>query len=159
MSLQKLPQLPLRLDAAQKGETRSQFGAICYRIESGKTRILLITTRGTGRWIVPKGWPMPGETPAGAAAVEAYEEAGVAGRVHPVCLGIFSYTKFVERGDNLPCVVSLYALQVERLLSRFPERGQRKRKWVSPKRAAVMVDEPELRAILSNFDPHVLGIA
>ncbi|MEM1129904.1 MAG: NUDIX hydrolase [Pseudomonadota bacterium] len=158
MSLQKISQIPLKLASAQKKDARSQFGAICYRYQKGKPQVLLITTRGTGRWIVPKGWPMPGESPSSAAAVEAYEEAGVEGRVHPVCLGIYSYTKIIDDKPDLPCVVALYAVRVSKLLNRFPEKHQRKRKWVSPKRAAAMVDEPELRAILAKFDPVALGL-
>lgn len=141
-----------------KADARSQFGALCYRYEKGKPQVLVITSRGTGRWIVPKGWPMPGKTPAATAAREAFEEAGVEGRVHPVCLGIYSYTKTIADKAGLPCVVALYALRVKRMLRRFPECQERKRKWVSPKRAASMVDEPELKALLSRFDPRDLKV-
>lgn len=101
---------------------------------------------------------MPGETPSDTAATEAWEEAGVEGRVHPLCLGIFSYTKFIDRRQSLPCVVAVFGLRVKRLARSFPEAGQRKRKWVSPKRAAQLVDEPELSQLLERFDPRGLPV-
>lgn len=157
MSLHRFPQVALSIDARRKADVRSQFGALCYRMTDGKAEILLITSRGTGRWIVPKGWPVPGETPAGTAATEAYEEAGVEGEVAPACLGIYSYAKTVAGTACVPCVVALYAVRVRRLLRKYPESGERKRKWVSPKRAASMVEEPELRQIIKRFDPRLLG--
>lgn len=158
MSLQKLGQIPLTLKKGRRENARSQFGAICYRLQKGKPELLLITSRGSGRWVIPKGWPMPGETPADTAAIEAWEEAGVVGRVHPLCLGIFSYVKTVDRRHQMPCVVAVYGVMVRRLERSFPERGQRKRKWVTPKRAAQMVDEAELSQLLERFDPKDLPL-
>ncbi|MEM1361979.1 MAG: NUDIX hydrolase [Pseudomonadota bacterium] len=158
MTLEKFEQSQLRLKKGQNEDARSQFGAVCYRLHKGKPQVLLITSRRSGRWVIPKGWPMPGETPSDAAATEAWEEAGVEGRVHPLCLGIFSYRKFIDRRQSLPCAVAVFGLRVKRLARRFPEQGQRKRKWVSPKRAAQMVDEPELSQLLERFDPRGLPI-
>jgi 8-oxo-dGTP pyrophosphatase MutT (NUDIX family) len=81
-------QTPMRLGNSPKREVRTQFGALCYRVRRGKTQILLITSRTRGRWIIPKGWPSEGLTPAQSALQEAWEEAGVTGRVQDVCLGI-----------------------------------------------------------------------
>lgn len=153
MSFQKLPSVSSSAAAASAPEVRSQFGALCYRVRRGKTQILLVTSRGTGRWIVPKGWPVPDATPAETAAAEAYEEAGVAGEVHSLCLGVYDYAKGLDDGACLPCVVALYPLRVKSLLRKFPERGQRKRKWVSRKRAAAMVGEAELGALILSFSP------
>lgn len=145
-------QQPIALRSAQKRDVRTQFGALCYRIKNGKVEILLITSRGTGRWITPKGWPMDGETPAAAAATEAYEEAGVEGKIQDVCLGIYSYQK--EIGDDaLPCVVAIFPVKVKRLSDKYPEAGQRKRKWFSRKKAAALIKEKELAQIIRNFDP------
>ncbi|MEL7345614.1 MAG: NUDIX hydrolase, partial [Pseudomonadota bacterium] len=72
---------------------RTQFGALCWRIKNGETRILLVTSRRTKRWILPKGWPLHGATPAKAATREAWEEAGARGKARPICLGIYSYLK------------------------------------------------------------------
>ena len=95
---------------------------------------------------------MDGETPAGAAATEAYEEAGVEGKSSNICLGIYSYTKNIPKGDNLPIVVAVFPFKVKRLLKDFPEAGQRKRKWFSPKKAAAIISEPELAPLIRSFD-------
>lgn len=145
---------PLEFSKGLKREVRTQFGAICWRKKEGRLQVLLVTSRGTGRWIVPKGWPMPGLTPAEAAAREAYEEAGVSGKVTSDCLGLFSYTKtYSDDADDLPCMVALFPLQVKKRHQNYPEKAQRRRKWVSPKKASKMVDEPELREIIRNFTP------
>jgi len=143
---------PQRLDVSHKHDVRTQFGALCYRLRDDKAQILLVTSRGTGRWIIPKGWPMDGETPAGAAATEAYEEAGVEGKPSDVCLGIYSYTKNIPKGDNLPIVVAVFPFKVKRVLKDFPEAGQRKRKWFSLKKAAAIISEPELAPLIRSFD-------
>lgn len=150
-------QLPIRIRALHKTDVRSQFGALCYRVKRGKVQVLLITSRRRGRWIVPKGWPMDRRTPAQSAAQEAWEEAGVTGEAHDRCLGLFSYAKQYQGMGTLPCVVMVYAVQVARLSARFPERGQRRRKWFSLKKAATKVSEPELARILRSFDPKMLG--
>lgn len=130
-----------------------QFGALCYRDKGGKIEILLITSRGTGRWIVPKGWPVKGQTPAGSATVEAFEEAGVEGRASPVCAGVYAYQKVLDDASERLMRVALYPLRVRKLRRKYPEAQQRKRRWCSRKRAAELVDEPELKQILRAFDP------
>lgn len=134
-----------------------QYGALCYREKSGKIEILLVTSRGTGRWIVPKGWPVKGQTAAGSATVEAFEEAGVEGRAKPVCAGVYAYGKVLEDASERPVRVALYPLRVRKLRRKYPEAQQRKRRWCSRKRAAELVDEPDLKDILRNFDPDALG--
>ena len=157
MSIEPLAQPKLSLHAAVKRSVRSQFGAICYRVKNGKTQILLVTSRTRGRWITPKGWPVPGQKPAGTAKREAWEEAGAEGRVHKQCLGIYSYTKNGFASGALPCVVALYALKVKKLSKDYPEKSERKRKWFTPKKAAAAVHEPELQKILRSFDPKALN--
>jgi len=157
MTLAKIKQRPIRMAPERKRDVRTQFGAICWRINKDKIQILLVSSRRTGRWVLPKGWPMDGETPAGAAMTEAWEEAGVDGKVSPICLGIYSYTKAFDGSDNLPCVVAVFPVKVRRLSSDWPEEGERRRKWFSLKKAAKEVGEPELRRILLDFDPRKLG--
>ncbi len=152
MTVVKTKHKPQRLDVSHKHDVRTQFGALCYRVHDGKVQILLVTSRGTGRWIIPKGWPMDGQTPAGAAATEAYEEAGVEGKPSDTCLGIYSYTKNIPKGDNLPIVVAVFPFKVKRMLEKFPEAGQRKRKWFSLKKAAAIISEPELGPLIRAFD-------
>ena len=143
---------PIRMTSSQKRDVRTQFGALCYRVVDDKLQVLLITSRRTGRWILPKGWPMPEVTPAEAAMREAWEEAGVKGRTRGDCLGIYSYIKR-DRGERLPCVVAVFAVKVQSLRRDFPEAGQRNRKWFSQKKAARLLEEPELRRLVLEFDP------
>lgn len=149
-------QLPISLHGGAKGEARTQFAALCYAIKEGKIRILLVTSRGQGRWIVPKGWPMDGKTPAEAAAQEAWEEAGVSGTAWDNSIGLYSYIKSVDGGEALPCLTLVYPVKVKKLAKSFPEAKQRRRRWVSRKKAARMVREPELARIIRDFDPRKL---
>lgn len=148
-------QKPFYLQPAGKRDVRTQFGALPFRIKNGKVQVLLITSRGTGRWIIPKGWPMHGATPAGAAATEAYEEAGVEGLPYHTVVGFYSYAKTHEN-EKLPIVVAVFPIKVRKLLNDWPEVGQRKRKWMSQKKAAKLLTEPELRQIVKHFDPRIL---
>lgn len=133
-------------------EPRTQYGAVCWRMAKGGVQVLLVTSRETGRWVVPKGWPINGMSPEKSSAREAWEEAGVRGAVHAQCLGLYSYDKLVgPTRSALPCVVALYGIRVEELAKRFPERAQRRRKWFAAAKAATKVDEPELRSILATL--------
>jgi len=143
---------PLRLAPSAKREVRTQFGALCYRLRQDRPQVLLITSRGTGRWILPKGWPIDRASPAEAAMQEAWEEAGVEGRAMGNSLGIYSYVK-LDAGVRLACVVAVFPVMVRRLRDGYPEAKERRRKWYSLKKAAALVDEPELRQILRDFDP------
>lgn len=158
MSLEMIKQLPISIGEGRKNDVRSQFAALCYRMKKDKIQVLLVTSRKTKRWIVPKGWPMDGKTPADSAAQEAWEEAGVIGTPKDICLGLFSYRKVLEEGDDdsLPCVAMVYPVKVKRMETKFPEAGQRARRWMSRKKAAQLVSEPELARILRDFDPKLL---
>ena len=134
-------------------DIRTQFGALCFRKKAGEIEVLLITSRETQRWVVPKGWPMPGMSPVETAETEAWEEAGVRGRMGQRSLGLYTYTKVLDRQVGLPCIVALFPLQVRDLAKTFPERRQRRRKWFPLKKAATKVDEPELAALIAAFDP------
>lgn len=141
------------LGDSAKTNLRTQFAALCYRFKDDKIQFCIVTSRRSGRWIIPKGWPMDGVTPMDAAATEAYEEAGVRGKVKPQPLGVYSYTKIRPDEDELPCIAVVYPLRVKRVLSKWPEKKQRQRKWVSRKKAAQLVDEPELRELILKFKP------
>lgn len=127
-----------------------QVGAICRDPASGN--VLLITSRDTGRWVIPKGWPMEGRTLPGAAAQEAWEEAGVRGRIRPAELGRFRYRKQQDQGYAVPVEMRVYLLFVDSVSDRFPEDRQRKRRWFAPVEAARMVVEPGLKQILAGLD-------
>lgn len=147
---------PIRLAGSGKRDVRTQFGALPWRVNDGKLEILLITSRDTGRWIVPKGWPMDGATPAEAAATEAYEEAGIEGKLSNAVIGFYGYLKHMEEADHLPIVVAIFPIRVKKLLQDWPEKSDRKRRWFPAKKAAALVDEPELRQIIKHFDPRAL---
>jgi 8-oxo-dGTP pyrophosphatase MutT (NUDIX family) len=135
---------------------RTQSGAICWRMGRGQVEVMLITSRDTGRWVIPKGWPMAGLTDWETAAREAWEEAGAEGTVTPQPLGAFDYDKVLRPSLAVPCQVQVFALRVSALKSKFPEKNQRSRKWFSCKKAARKVVEPGLRAILLALTPEML---
>ncbi|WP_417259527.1 NUDIX hydrolase [Celeribacter sp.] len=132
---------------------RVQSAALCYRKgDRGKKEVLLISSRGTGRWILPKGWPIDGKDGAGTAAQEAWEEAGVQpAKVKETPLGQYNYDKQFDNGATAPVTATVYSIKVEGLADTFPECDERTRNWVAPEAAAELVDEPELKDILRSF--------
>jgi len=132
---------------------RTQVAALCMRKKAGERQVLLITSRGTGRWVLPKGWPMKGLSNAKAAAQEAWEEAGVKrAKLTRRAIGRFTYDKQLDTGGHIPVRAEVFALKVKKLSKTFPESHERRRKWVSPAKAAQMVQEPELKALLLSLD-------
>ncbi len=126
-----------------------QVAALCTRQGRDGTEVLLITSRGTGRWILPKGWPIAHHSLAEAAAQEAWEEAGVRGRVEAEAFGSFDACKVGDGGLEMPCRICVYRIHVDDMADRFPEAGQRDRRWVGSEVAAGMVREPGLQALLA----------
>lgn len=124
-----------------------------YRFsKSGALEILLVTTRQTKQWIIPKGWPIKGLKPAKSAAREAYEEAGVRGAVKAKAIGIFSYDKRLdEEGVTIPCDVRVFPLLVKRQAKSWPESEQRVARWLEPTVAISLVKEASLRNLISSF--------
>lgn len=114
--------------------------------------ILVVTTRQSRRWIVPKGWPIKGLKPAKSAAREAFEEAGVRGRIGGKSIGLFTYDKVLdETGIHVRCEVRVFPLLVKRQSEVWPEREQRLVQWVAPSRAVSLIREPELKALVAAF--------
>jgi len=132
-------------------EKRSQVAALCYRTKGADKEVLLITSRDTARWILPKGWPIEGKDAAGSAMQEAWEEAGVRTGKISSSLGTFDYQKRLDDGQETTCETQVFPIEVEHLAKDFPGRKQRRRKWVTTKKAATMVQEPELQDILLAF--------
>lgn len=122
-----------------------QVAALC-RNEAGE--VLLITSRGTGRWVIPKGWPMPGRSLAGAAAQEAWEEAGIRGSIDEQEIGRYTYRKEQDPGFAIPVEVRVFLLEAAAAATDYPEAAQRRRDWFPAARAAELVAEPGLRDIL-----------
>lgn len=152
-------QLPISLHGGAKGSARTQFAALCWRRRGGKVQILLITSRRRKRWIVPKGWPMDGKTPAQCALIEAWEEAGVVGSAEDTCIGVYSYAKLRENEEDMPCLALLYPVKVKTLKKKFPEYKDRRRTWVSRKKAAKMVQERQLSKLIKGFSPPKSAVA
>lgn len=116
--------------------------------KKGRLSVLMVTSRDTGRWVMPKGWRMDGKKPWVAAGIEALEEAGAEGYIGSEMIGTYDYDKILGDGVALRCRVNVYPMIVDRLRKRWKERHERKRRWFSPKAAAQRVDEPELAALL-----------
>jgi 8-oxo-dGTP pyrophosphatase MutT (NUDIX family) len=132
---------------------RTQYAALCYRRskKDGQLEILLLTSRDTGRWVIPKGWPMGSKASHVVAATEAREEAGVKGIVEHDPLGSFGYGKAMAEGLVLPCEVQVHALEVTGSFKDYKEKGVRKLEWVSPQEAASRVAEAGLKKIILAF--------
>ncbi|MDK4735049.1 NUDIX hydrolase [Rhizobium sp. CNPSo 3490] len=132
---------------------RQQYGAICYRVKkkSAEVEVLLMTSRDTGRWVIPKGWPMNGKCAHEVAAQEALEEAGVRGAAEAETLGFYTYQKVLRDGVQVVCKVQVYPLEVTDLAKNFKEKGERTIEWVSCDEAASRVREPELRNLFLAF--------
>ena len=138
-----------KLTVCSEGK-RVQYAALPYR-QSGGLMVLFQTSRDTGRWVLPKGWPMKGELPHSAARREAREEAGVVGPISKRSIGIFHYPKRLSDGGIVTCEVHVYPLPVESQRKQWPERYERNQQWFTPEEAAQVVQEPELAALLLTF--------
>ncbi len=128
---------------------RVQVAALCCRKSGTGTDVLMITSRGTGRWIIPKGWPIRGKNGPESALQEAWEEAGVAdARIDGAPLGSYGYRKERNNGTVEPVETLVYRAEVRRMKDDYPEAHQRKRVWMPAGKAANLVQEPELRDLL-----------
>ena len=128
---------------------RLQYGALPYRRANGhRAEFMLVTSRETRRWIIPKGWPKKGKSPRRSAAREAFEEAGVLGTVGRRPVGSFSYEKRLKNGGSVECKVRVFPLEVKRQRKEWPEKQERRVKWLSASKAAARVKDPVLSKII-----------
>ena len=135
-------------------EPRSQFAALPWRRNgTGEVEVLVITSRDTRRWVIPKGWPIKGKSSAKSAAQEAFEEAGVTGKLRKRPVGSYAYDKRLKNGRLQHVRVAVFALAVESEAEAYPELGQREKRWLPLAEAAALVDEPELMVVLATFRP------
>jgi phosphate:Na+ symporter len=131
---------------------RVQYAALPYRRRANLgTEVMLVTSRGTGRWIIPKGWPMKRGAPHVAAAREALEEAGVVGQVGTSPIGSYSYEKRLKQGDVVVCEVHVFPLEVRSQKKSWREKGEREVQWFSSAEAAETVQEPVLSDIIRSL--------
>ena len=136
---------------AKKGERIRQVAAIPFRLgQDGDIEIMLVTSRTTKRFIVPKGWPMKGKSGRKAAMIEAQEEAGVLGKIVKEPAGAYSYWKRLSnRFVHVDVIV--YLLEVTEELADWQEAKRRQRAWLAPAEAAMLIDEPELSTLLRDL--------
>jgi len=131
-----------------KRKSTTQFAALPFRIDDAQPEVMLITSRQTGRWIIPKGWPLKGRAPRAVAAREAYEEAGLRGKIQKHPVGTYRYEKRLSPERAVTCQVSVFLLKVEQQLDDWPEKQDRGRCWLPPDEAAARVEERELSSLL-----------
>ncbi len=136
------------------GLPRDQIAALPVRLrEDGGLEVLLVTSRETRRWIIPKGWPMDGLRDDAAAGVEALEEAGVKGKLLSEPVGRYAYW---QRGrlQTRYNQVDVFLLRVGKVLKSWKEKGQRERRWFSVVEAADLVQEPDLGQLFLRLPGH-----
>ncbi|HLO79271.1 MAG TPA: NUDIX hydrolase [Magnetospirillum sp.] len=128
-----------------------QYAALPYRVVDGHPEVLLVTSRETKRWILPKGQPERKLAPHQVAETEAYEEAGLVGTVFKAPFAQFDSFKRLKNGCELPCLVRVYLLEVDHELDAWPEKHERERRWMTPGEAALLVTEAGLVRVLLDF--------
>ncbi len=133
---------------------RRQVAALPFERRKDGVRVMLVTSRETGRLVLPKGWTEKNMKDAKAAEKEAFEEAGITGTIASKPIGSYEYVKIIGPGFALPCIVDVYPLEIRKHLKQWPEKSERQRLWLTPQEAAARVAEPGLAEILSKFKPH-----
>lgn len=139
------------IQKAKKGRPIRQVAAVPFRLTSdGEMQVMLITSRSTQKFIVPKGWPMKGKSGREAARIEAAQEAGVSGKVLKNPIGRYRYWKRLDK-HFVPVDVTVYLLSVENELTAHDEAETRRRAWLSLADAATLIDEPELASLVGSL--------
>ena len=162
LKAKKTTAAPLRgKKPSNKGDRaiRVQYGALPYRYAATNSlEVLLITTRQTRRWIIPKGWPTKGLKPPKSAAREAYEEAGIRGTVGIKSIGVFSYEKCLDaNGVTVPCEVRVFPMIVKRQLDTWPEANEREARWFESSKALSTIEESGLRQLIESFAQRMIA--
>lgn len=135
----------------------NQIGALPYVVTHEGVLVCLITSRGTSRWIIPKGWPKAGLPPHDMAAREAKEEAGLIGRVSVDAIGSYDYRKRLHMFASVSCRVAVFPLLVETQRVTWREKDERRLEWIAPKKAAKRVDEAELSGLILGLEDWLAG--
>lgn len=130
---------------------RRQAAALPWKVEKGGIEIMLITSRDTGRWVLPKGWPEGREQLYETAVREAGEEAGLRGSVSEAHFGSYFYGKVLTTGMEQRCEVLVFPIEVTKVASDWPEKSERTRKWFAPAEAARSVAEEDLGELITRF--------
>lgn len=129
-----------------------QAGALVYRVVSGELLLLMLTSRETARWIIPKGNIDPGLTAAQAAQMEVLEEAGLEGVVEgEIPIGSYFYRKRLKSGSLRPTVVEVYLIRATKQRTKWLEKGERRVAWVSIAEAQERLGEPALAPLFERL--------
>lgn len=141
------------LEVPRLGGAPLQAGALCWRRTGDKVEVLLVTSRTSGKWGVPKGWALRARPLYRTAQREAWEEAGVVGTAENLLLGLINAPKSYRLVGKIGWKLALYPLEVEHLAEDWPERGQRERRWFSLDMAAERVRPKALGFLIAGFQP------
>jgi 8-oxo-dGTP pyrophosphatase MutT (NUDIX family) len=137
--------------AKPRSAPRLQVAALPWRRTDAGLEVMLITSRETRRWVIPKGWRKKNEPATIAVAREALEETGAGGRVEESPIGQYRYRKLLKSGLPRLVRVSVYALEVVHEHADWPERSIREKLWIAQGEAADLVEEPQLQALIAAF--------
>ena len=129
-------------------EPLKQYGVLPFVEGPAGKLVLLVSSRGTGRWVIPKGWPKSHLSGRELAAREGFEEAGIGGKVAAEPIGTFDYTMRLHFLAWARCRVEVYLMEVTHQFAQWPEQGTRRQTWIGPEQAADMVKERGLAQIL-----------
>ena len=130
---------------------------IPYLVEGGELRLLLISSRDTHRWVIPRGRVERRFGQLGTATQEAFEEAGIIGEVGSTPLGCYTYFKRAADGTDTPAVVRVFPCKVVEQLADWPEKESRSQEWVTVDRAVRMVREKGLARLFRRLQQMLLG--
>ncbi|MEZ2223419.1 NUDIX hydrolase [Rhizobium sp. RCC_161_2] len=147
-----LARLAAHAETMLHGELAEQTGAICTRVSADETiEVLLITTSETHHWTIPKGRAIDGLKPYEVAERKAWEKAGVRGKARENPFGYYTYLKVLDADNTMPSMVAVHVLEVENISATFPKSGQHITQWLTPSEAAIHVEEPELKGLISRL--------
>ncbi len=127
-----------------------QSGVIPYRFEAEGLKVMLITSLRRKRWIIPKGIIEEDMNATESAQAEAFEEAGIKGKIYPEVIGEYQREKW-----GGVCKIKVFLLEVDRVFDEWPESSLRDRKWLSPEEAEKLVTDPNLKKMLTNLTSYI----
>ncbi|CAN7700363.1 NUDIX hydrolase [Rhizobium rhizogenes] len=147
-----LARLAAHVETMLHGDLAEQIGAICIRPAVDETvEVLLVTTSEKHHWTIPKGWAIDGLKPHEVAERKSWEKAGIRGKARENPFGYYTYLKVLDSETAMPSMVAVHVLDVEDESDTFPKSGQLTTEWLSPPEAAIRVEEPELKGLISRL--------
>ena len=127
----------------------AQYAALPYVVLPGRVDVCLLTSRDTGRWIIPKGWPKRRLTPFQLAEREAREEGGLVGAISTTPIGTYTYRKKLHILAHVQCRVDVFPMLVDQQKLKWPEAGQRELSWFPHDVASQKVNESDLANLIA----------